>query len=173
MQILTPGLHQIYRFCLRFRDPQSEDRVTGKVTDKVTSLTEPFFFVHDVHDVGNKNRSIGNMNSWQICGRDKNIESSNKSRRKIISTLASRYIALKVKNVFFLYPEQSRFITRCCFVWPLKMRWSCVALRTSYKASLSIKRGRMNSNKKTDTPCYNGPRSWKKQRVTDRQQTNQ
>ena len=124
MQILTPGLHQIYRFCLRFRGPQSEDKVTDKVTNKVTALTEPFFFVHDVHDVGNKNRSIGNMNSWQICGRDKNIESSNKSRRKIISTLASRYIALKVKNVFFLYPEQSRFITRCCFVWPLKMRWS-------------------------------------------------
>ena len=39
MQILTPGLHQIYRFCLRFRGPQSED----KVTDKVTGFTEPFF----------------------------------------------------------------------------------------------------------------------------------
>ena len=43
MQILTPGLQQIYRFCLRFRGPQSEDRVTDKVTDKVTGLTEPFF----------------------------------------------------------------------------------------------------------------------------------
>ena len=43
MQILTPGLHQIYRFCLRFRGPQSEDKVTDKVTNKVTALTEPFF----------------------------------------------------------------------------------------------------------------------------------